>query len=220
MPVFRDHPELLSPFREGQPAALDRVYRFYVRSVDKYARTLARSSNIPELGQASAVGDLIQDVFIRAFSDSARGSYDGLREYGPYLMTIARNCFIDGVRARGREVLKAPEELAQDADDVIPSSRRSADPAVMAVLQTYLNGLSSELRGVYEQRFVVGNSQDEASAVLGISRRAVRTGEVRLRSGLRKALQSAGISLRVLSGEACEFSTGLRPYPVHVEGEP
>jgi RNA polymerase sigma-70 factor (ECF subfamily) len=220
MPLFRDHPELLAPFREGQPSAVERVYRVYVRAVDKYIRAMARSRNIPELGQASAVSDLIQDAFIRAFSASARSSYDGLREYGPYLMMITRNCFVDAARARGREVLKTPQELASEMDDVIPSSRRSADPALMAVLHTYLDGLSHELKGVYEQRFVIGSSQDDASAALGISRRAVRTGEERLRAGLRRALQSAGIALREFSSNARETSTRAQVYPVQIASKP
>jgi hypothetical protein len=46
---------------------------------------------------------------------------------------------------------------------------------------------------VYRQRFVLGHSQDEASAALGLSRRQLRTAEQRLRNGLRRALLLAGL---------------------------
>src|SRR5438552_5456603 len=108
--LFQDHPELLAPFREGRKDVLERVYRAYVRSVDRYLRSLARA-RAPEMGQASVIADLVQDVFIKALSAGPRNAYDGLRDYGAYLSTVARNCFIDALRARGREVLMAPDDL-------------------------------------------------------------------------------------------------------------
>ena len=95
MPLFRNRPELLAPFREGRRDALEEVYRTYVRWMDRYIRALARASNAPWLARSEAVADLVQDIFLRAFSRDARNSYDGLREYGPYLSTIARNRFVD-----------------------------------------------------------------------------------------------------------------------------
>src|SRR5262252_1647314 len=116
MSPFVDDPALLVSFREGKREALERVYRAYVRSVDRFLHFLVHGSGSSELRQASAVGDLLQEAFVRAFSADARRSYDGLRDYGPYLMTIARNCFVDALRARGHEVLKAPEDLPPVSD--------------------------------------------------------------------------------------------------------
>lgn len=193
MPLFRNHPELLLPFREGKRLALEQTYRFYVRGVDRYLCTLARATGAYDLAQPSAVADLLQEVFMKAFSASARQAYDGLREYRPYLNTIARNCFVDALRARGREVLKAPEDLPLEADEVIQPSDNLGDPKVMAVLRDYLQSLPGSLKGVYEQRFVLGNSQQAACEALGLTRRKLRTGEERLRRGLRKALSTRGV---------------------------
>src|SRR5262249_23702506 len=151
---FRDHPELLVLFREGEKEVLERVYRAYVRPVERYLRALSRT-NAAELGQPSAIADLLQEVFVKAFSADARRSYDGLRQYGPYLATIARNCFIDALRARGREVLKAPEQLPADLE-AAPEPTPAWDPEVLAVLNGYLAELPPALKGVYEQRFVFG----------------------------------------------------------------
>jgi RNA polymerase sigma factor (sigma-70 family) len=195
--VFSVDRELLSAFRRGQREALEAVYRAYVPVVERYLRALVRRAGRTDLAQPSAIADLLQEVFTRAFSDRARASYDDSRDYGAYLGTIARNCLIDQIRARGREVLTDGNDIsfevvaAADPDD-------DHDPQVTAVLTAYLAGLPSALQAVYQQRFVRGCSQEEASATLGLSRRSLRTAEEHLRRGLRKALVRAGISLAEL----------------------
>jgi RNA polymerase sigma factor (sigma-70 family) len=219
MPLFADRPELLRPFREGRRDALEQVYRVYVRSVDAYVRVLARASGAVTSGDPTVVGDVVQEVFVRAFSDSARRSYDGLREYRPYLMMIARNCFVDVLRARRREVLKRPEDLPDEAC-VPPSVPSGIDPAILAILNDYLAALPEAQKGIYEQRFVLGRSQEAASSALGLSRRGLRTGEARLRTGLRRAIQLAGLSLKEIDQPRKDFSTKWGTEPVTVRNKP
>lgn len=202
MSLFEQNPELLGPFREGRRDVLAQVYRAYVRSIERYIHSLSRASGTRESLSADALADLLQDIFIRAFSASARRGYDGARRYGPYLSAIARNCFIDVLRASGREVLKSVEELQPQLDDADEVPEPSCDPHVRRVLSNYIEELPASLTGVYQQRFVLGRSQDDASRALGISRRRLRTEEERLRSGLRRALQRAGL----LRGEILEVS--------------
>jgi RNA polymerase sigma factor (sigma-70 family) len=189
--LFQAVPGLLVAFREGKSDALSTVYRHYVRSVDVYLRALARRSGTPDLCQASAIADLLQEVFIRAFSPNARLAYDGLRDFGPYLNTIARNCFIDTLRKRRIEVPLGIEEL--HADEATDGGLDDYDPKVVAVLEAYLQRLPDPEKRVYEMRFVIGRSQEAACEALGVSRRSLRTAEDRLRKGLRKALFMAGV---------------------------
>jgi RNA polymerase sigma-70 factor (ECF subfamily) len=220
VPLFRNHPELLVPFREGRRDALEEVYRTYVRSVDRYIRALARASNAPWLARSEAVPDLVQDIFLRAFSRDARNSYDGLRDYGPYLTTIARNRFVDALRVSGREIPKDSQELAARIDaQAPPEDAEAGDPRISAVLARFVADLPPTLRSIYEQRFVLCRSQGDASAALGLTRRRVRTGEHRLRAGLRKALKAAGISLAELAADGDEVSPARLPeQPVLVRG--
>jgi RNA polymerase sigma factor (sigma-70 family) len=216
MSLFANNPELLAAFREGRRDALERVYRTYARPVDRALRAMARASGNNALTQASAIADLLQEVFVRAFSQAARRGYDGERDFGPYLTTIAHNCFVDALRATGREVLKGPEDLTLALDVAGPEPDGWCDPRALAVLSRYVRDLSAPLRAVYEQRFVLGVSQQEASSALGLSRRAIRTGEGRLRRGLRKALVRAGISLRELGDAEPEDLSARIPVPAVV----
>lgn len=210
MLVLGDEPGLLEGFREGREDALGRVYRTCVRAIDRYVRAQARAVGYLDLAQPSAVADIIQETFIRAFSPAARAAYDGRRDFGPFLITIARNCFIDALRTRGREVLKEPDDLSLVIDETPAEADACFDPRITAVLTGYLRGLPTRLASVYEQRFVLGRSQAEASAALGLSRRTLRTAEHHLRRGLRHALRRAGISLRDLKPSPEDLSTKNR----------
>jgi len=193
MCFFAENPEFLGAFRAGERHVLDRLYRAEVRPVERYVHSLCRAAGARELSQPGTFTDLLQEIFIRAFSPNARQAYDGVRDYERYLCAIARNCFIDTLRTRGREVLVAPEALWLDLDEPSLEPEVPYDPRVRGVLSAYLDGLAPPLERVYRQRFVLGRSQDEAGAALGLSRRQLRTAEQRLRGGLRRALLLAGL---------------------------
>jgi RNA polymerase sigma factor (sigma-70 family) len=197
---LRSRPWLIEDFRNGEREALTQIYRAYVRELDKYVRALACRSGYPELGQVSTVSDVLQEVFTRAFSPAARRAYDSTQEYGPYLRTIARNCFIDVARRRGRELLKAPEQVVLDLDSQYRLEPSWSEPRVRAVLVAYVDALPLALRGVYERRFLIGQSQSEACEALGLSRAQLRTGENQLRRGLRRAVRQAGLWRQALAG--------------------
>ena len=192
MPFLRNDPVLLSAFRDGKRSALETIYREYVRAVDVYLRALARHAGVSELAQASAVQDLLQETFIRAFSAPARRGYDGTRDFSPYLKTIARNCFVDALRKRKSEAHLVASDLAEIVEG-LPLGHGDYAPEVLATLEDYLSQLPPELRGVYEERFERGLSQHRACEHLGLSRRSLRTQEAHLRRGLRKALLLAGL---------------------------
>jgi RNA polymerase sigma factor (sigma-70 family) len=193
MSFFERNPEWLVPFRAGRHDALEHVYRAHVQAVERYVHSLSRAAPTRAPLQPGALEDLLQDVFIRAFLPRSRQAYDGIRDYRRYLNAIARNCFIDAVKARQREVLRPPEELALDVDDSSHEPECEPEPRVRAVLNKYLDDLPPALEEVYRERFVLGRSQDEASSALGLSRRQIRTAEDRLRRGLRRALTLAGV---------------------------
>jgi RNA polymerase sigma factor (sigma-70 family) len=142
------------------------------------------------LCQRSVVADLLQDIFLRAFSPTARTSYDETRPFWGYLKGIARNCFVDALRARRHDDLDAADDSIANTVDC---NLDGYDPRIWNILQAYLLELPMTLRQVYEERFVRGRSQDASATALGLSRRQLRTNELRLRRGLRVALVRAGV---------------------------
>ena len=203
MSFFGRRPELIGAFRQGDRAALEQVYRHYVRHIDAYLRTLCNAAERRGIRRC-IVPDLLQEVFIRAFSNRARAAYDANRDYGPYLRTIARNCFIDALRADGREVLHGDTQWPEAPADFIETDG-NFEPKVLAILDAYLSALPVGLRRVYEQRYVLGRSQVAACLELGLTRRSLRTSEEHLKRGLRKALCASGITQRDLAPPMAQY---------------
>ena len=189
MPLFLQRPELLAGFHRGDERVLEEVYWAYFARVEAVARhgSLLMRAGVHVPG-ADDVEDLVHETFSRAFGDKARRSYDGKRPYAPYLAAIARNLLVDEARRRGRELPTA--DLPDDLPTEVPEIPDWAEPETIRIVEAYLTDLSSELRGVHEQRYVKGCSQEAAAAALGLSRQQVRTLEQRLREGLREKIAS------------------------------
>lgn len=205
MSIFANRPELLGSFREGRREALEQVYRHYVRQIDVYLRTLSGAAGRRGIVSSSGVADLIQEVFVRAFSISARAAIEPTRDYAAYLKAIARNAFVDTLRTQQREQLIGETDWPGNVQRCEESDSLS-DPKVRAIVTAYLRDLPIPLRGVYEQRYVLGRSQDAACSALGLTRRNLRTGEKRLKRGLLQALRAKGLGRRDVVSSLGEIS--------------
>ncbi len=177
---------LVGPFRLGDRKALERVYSLYIRDVQQSVRSVLHS-----LGRLTSadLADLVQEVFLRAFSDRARAQYDGARDYGPFLTTIARNVVIDWSRRSCREIA-APNILESFAERVGEELDPPAfDAALLANTEAYVAGLEPDLRAVHHLRFVEGMPQRQAADAIGVTRQSLRTLEKKLLHGFRHHLR-------------------------------
>jgi RNA polymerase sigma factor (sigma-70 family) len=191
MPVFRDRAELLRRFRVGDPAALEEVYWAYVGKIEAIVRhgVVVPGGRVGGPGGRADLADLVQETFIRAFTPGARRAYDGLRDYGPYLFTVARHVVIDWGRRQGREIPTLDADLEGLVEPPGPPLPEEAPAGELEIVRRYLEALSPELRAVHEVRYEQGLSQREAADRLGVSRQQLRTLEDHLRTGLRRALK-------------------------------
>jgi RNA polymerase sigma-70 factor (ECF subfamily) len=194
MTIFVNDRALLERFRRGDRESLERVYWVYVAKIESILRAGGPRSDQAWVPGVSSVEieDLVQEVFSRAFAPEARRAYDGLRPYGPYLFSIARNALADWWRRHGREVAMeinvtgVTAEFEVTDDDPGPY----ADPRTTEVVDRFVRELGGDLRAVHEKRFVLGLSQRDAAAALGIGRQSLRTLEARLTARLREALEA------------------------------
>jgi RNA polymerase sigma-70 factor, ECF subfamily len=202
MPVFRNRADLLQRFRAGDRDALEEVYWAYVDKIEKIARhgVLLPGSGGGRVGrrnQPQDLADLVQEVFIKAFAPPARKAYDGLRDYGPFVFTLARNVIVDWARRHGREIPTLSTEMERLADaPALDREDAAIDAADLAIVTAFVNGLSPELRAVHDARHRRGLSQRAAADSLGLSRQTLRTMEQQLRDGLRRALDGAKSGMR------------------------
>jgi RNA polymerase sigma factor (sigma-70 family) len=200
MPIFGRNPGLLGRFQDGDREALETVYRTYVAKIEDIGRFGFRVPGTAAFAPGLArrpedLADFVQEVFVKAFAEKARRSFDGKREYGPFLNAIARNVGIDWARRRGREVPTPWHELDDARLEPVAAPESGGetwgDEPTIAVVKRYLATLDGDLRRVHDARFGRGLSQRDAAAELGIGRQVLRTLENRLRDGLRRELAAA-----------------------------
>jgi RNA polymerase sigma factor (sigma-70 family) len=192
-PPPMNDPDFLARFRAGERSVLAEVYWFYRRTVERLVCQGGGRRDC-HVGLGVDVSDVVHDVFVRAFAPAARTTYDGLRPYQHYLVTIARNALVDCARRTRREFSLEPkvlEEATNHGEDDLPW----ANPQVMKCVQDYITGLPRDLRDLHRCRFVEGMSQARATQMLQCSRQVLRTREKRLRDGLIEALERAGLKV-------------------------
>ena len=195
MSLFLERRELLAPFRAGHRPALESVYRHYAPVVASFLgrgfsfQSRERSLHFAGFSQPFDVDNGLQETFVRAFKESARIGYDGLRPYKSYLLAIARKLVIDQLRAR--------EFAAGDASEVYASAEAMADgdlgeggtSAEQSLLRgelgqlysSFVAGLSERDRCFFEGRFEQQSSQVDAGARIGLSHMQARSLEKKLR---------------------------------------
>lgn len=181
----------LDGFRRGDRAALARVFRGYVADVTRTVR--GARGRLPE----HEVEALVQEVFVKALSPSARDQYDGVRPFGAWLATIARNLVTDRLRREGRVVSVEGDVLEAVAGDSALPTDQLQEEQLQRVLQAFRGSLGADEAAVYRARFEENRSLAEAARVLGLSEITLRRRDTRLRARLLEALRAEGHLLDV-----------------------
>lgn len=202
--LLKTSPGLLTAFREGRREALAQVFRCYAPLLARRLRAgvVVKVDGAPtRLASRLAHADLeavIQEVFVRAFQETARRGFDGDRPYLPYLTAIARNLLIDDVRKHRRRRTVLVEDVDEMAGDLDPDGSPSgpAHEAQEGELRAALDEAVAELpprdREVFRLRFVERLGLEEVAEAAGISVSTVRRTEARLRVELLEKLQARG----------------------------
>lgn len=177
------------------------VYERFVADVETVTRRGFSLSDTHVLGTASTEEqrELVQETFMRAFTQSARASFDGLRPYRPFLLRITKNLMVD--RLRSRKGPQGPglgdlEELLENQIDfsTIPETADDLHWAQLSAASAeFVAGLDAQTQAIVRLRFEDDLSQDVVCAQLGCSRRRVRTTESKVRKQLRNHLKKLGL---------------------------
>jgi RNA polymerase sigma-70 factor (ECF subfamily) len=193
---------LLRGFKAGERAALTEVYRRHAEEIAGLLRhgfgfdSGGQRHRFAGYGSSFELQDLLHETFRRAFEPRAREAYDGIRPYGAYVGTIARNLVLRSFRARGLVLLPSAESAFTgpvDAIDEGPTPERDVhDAQVRELVAAFVATLAPDQRELLELRFVAGRSQREAADALGIGRQRVRTQELKLRAMLLAYLDTRG----------------------------
>lgn len=156
--------------RKGDTEAFGLLYDHYQPSVYRFLFYRTRSSALAE--------DLTSETFFRALRSMTGFRWQG-KDFGAWLMTIARNLATDHFKAGRTRLELTTEDMGQHDD-----STEGPESAVLAsltneILLQALTQLPTEQRDCLVMRFLQGMSIAETAAVLGRSDGAVKQLQLR-----------------------------------------
>ncbi|WP_300643981.1 sigma-70 family RNA polymerase sigma factor [Nocardioides sp.] len=156
--------------RQGDSEAFGLLYDHYQASVYRFLFYRTRSSAVAE--------DLTSETFFRALRSMQGFRWQG-KDFGAWLMTIARNLATDHFKAGRTRLELTTEDMGQHDD-----ATEGPEPTVLAVLTNEillkaLTELPDEQRDCLVMRFLQSMSIAETAAVLGRSDGAVKQLQLR-----------------------------------------
>lgn len=156
--------------RQGDSDAFGLLYDHYQASVYRFLFYRTRSSALAE--------DLTSETFFRALRSMQSFRWQG-KDFGAWLMTIARNLATDRFKAGRTRLELTTEDMGQHDD-----ATEGPEPTVLAgltneILLKALTELPDEQRDCLVMRFLQGMSIAETAAVLGRSDGAVKQLQLR-----------------------------------------
>ncbi|SDD26244.1 sigma-70 family RNA polymerase sigma factor [Nocardioides lianchengensis] len=156
--------------RQSDSEAFGLLYDHYQGSVYRFLFYRTRSSTLAE--------DLTSETFFRALRSMTSFRWQG-KDFGAWLMTIARNLATDHFKAGRTRLEMATEDMGQHDD-----ATEGPEAAVLAgltneILLRALTELPVEQRDCLVMRFLQGMSIAETAAVLGRSDGAIKQLQLR-----------------------------------------
>lgn len=192
--------KLLDAFRRGEEQAIERVYRAYVDQVTGLLRrgfTFTSGGNAVRFQGFSDPWELetaVQDTFIKAFSPEARRTYDGVKPFGPYLLTIAKNGVISRLRADFRERRRRSALAAEGIVARPPSPEAEAMRTELEELvEEFRRSLPEELRRFLTVRYGEETNLMAAARKLGVTRMKARLLDQKVKDRFVAFLREQGV---------------------------
>ncbi len=156
--------------RQGDADAFGLLYDHYQASIYRFLFYRTRSQVLAE--------DLASETFFRALRSMTNFRWQG-KDFGAWLMTIARNLATDHFKAGRTRLEMTTEDMGQhDATTEGPESAVLANLTNELLMQA-LTELPDEQRDCLVMRFLQGMSIAETAAVLGRSDGAVKQLQLR-----------------------------------------
>ncbi len=175
--------DLVAQALSGQQSGFTGLMERHRASVFRLARS--------HVGDEDEALDVAQECFVSAFAALHR--FDPARPFRTWLLRIALNKCHDWARRRAVRrffsFARPLEEADEIADDAPNPEAALASSAEVTRIQQALAALPAALKEPLILCALEGLSQDEAAAVLGVSRKAVETRIYRARQKLSVMLE-------------------------------
>lgn len=164
--------ELLKRCKNGEKEAFDELIRTFYPYVTKYLLKLTRDENLSE--------DLTQDVFLKVIRTIEDYKTDGKASFATYIITIAKNTFIDYTR-RSRII------FSEISETEIPSGENPENKVLTNLeydeIVKYIDSLPPNQANVIRLKYIDEYTLKKIENITGIPQKTVKS---RIHEGTKK----------------------------------
>lgn len=173
-----DDAELMRRYARGDLAAFERLYERHRAALHRF---LVRQTRDPEFA-----GDLFQETWGKVIAYRER--YEERAQFRTFLFHVARNCWLDALRARGRDVAWAAQTIEPDDATLFDAHARGPEAHALAAsegerLRAALAVLPEAQREAFLLHVEAGLTLEEVARVTGVG---AETAKSRVRYALSK----------------------------------
>ena len=170
--------KILRRCQRGDKQAFNELITFYFPFVTKFLFKMTKNSEVTE--------EVRQEVFIKLIKNIDKFNLKGKASFSTYLMTIAKNCYLDYVRRTNRELYDL------SIDDVSNKAFSEYDYFKYEDYNTLLKEIDSlpkEQREVIKLKYLEGYTLKEIARVQKVSSKTVKSRLFESRKKLRDKLK-------------------------------
>lgn len=178
--TYEMHHDLVERCKQADAKAQFELYRLYSGAV--------YSTCLRIIGRAAEAEDLMQDVFLKAFSKMA--SFKGEQSFGSWIKRIAINHAIDSIRVKKIQFKEVDAEKINCADEDEMIDEVEFEQRILEIKNKILD-LDEGYRLVLSLNLIEGLSHDEIGKMLGIS---ASTSRSQLSRAKKKLLDSLSLN--------------------------
>lgn len=158
--------------QNGDKLAFDELIRFFYPYVSKYLMKLTCDRELMQ--------DLTQETFLKMIRNIDSYNIEGKAGFGTYIITIAKNCYIDYCRKNKKHCLDLSEiELCSDLD----LERKVCDRLEYESVIAYINDLPPNQRTAIKLKYIDELTLNEISQITGVPAKTIKS---RIHEGTKK----------------------------------
>lgn len=170
--------ELIRRCQRGEKEAFEALIRSFYPYVTKYLFRLTRDEALTE--------DLTQDVFLRMIRTIDRYQPEGRASFATYLMTIAKNRWIDFVR-RSSPLITSLSEVDLPGND--QAERQALTHIAYEEVMASVDALPPEQAQAIRLKYIDEYTLQEIEAITGVPAKTVKS---RIHEGTKKLRRRLG----------------------------
>ena len=164
--------EIIKRCQNGDRAAFDNLIRAYYPYLTKYLLKLTQSETLAE--------DLTQEVFLKVIRKIDSYKTEGEATFATYIITIAKNAFIDHTRRNKAVFAELSEAETCKEPSVEDEVLKSIDYGEAV---KYINSLPPEQAAVIRLKYIEEYTLKEIETITGVQTKTVKS---RIHEGMKK----------------------------------